>query len=88
MYALQAITTKFLPATETKGARIKATTASGLSVVIGYPYEFSGVDCHAAAAEKLARKLGWLGSDCAFADQYVAGATATGYVFVEYRGAK
>lgn len=88
MFASQAITTKYLPVTDTKGARIKATTASGLSVVIGYPHELTGVDCHAAAAEKLARKLGWLDSDRAFADQYAAGGTATGYVFVNYRGAK
>lgn len=82
MMASQAITTKYLPCTNTRGSRIQATTASGIKVTIGYPHELSGVDCHALAAEKLARQLGWLESGTAFEQQYVAGGTRTGYVFV------
>ena len=55
---MQAIQTKFLPATNTRGSRIKATCAAG-SITIGYPHELSGQAVHRAAAEALAAKLGW-----------------------------
>ena len=55
---MQAIITKYLPVTNTRGSRIKATCAAG-SVTIGYPHEFSGMVCHAAAAKALVEKLGW-----------------------------
>lgn len=83
MYALQAIPTKYHGATNTKGSRISATSAFGIKIFIGYPHELSGVDCHAKAAEYLARKLGWLGEDTGFASKFVAGGTNTGYVFVQ-----
>lgn len=82
MITLQAITTKYLPCTNTKGSRIQAKTASGIKVTISYPYELSGVDCHALAAETLARQLGWIESGTVFEHQYAAGGTQTGYVFV------
>jgi hypothetical protein len=55
---MQAIQTKYLSATNTKGSRIKATCAAG-SVTIDYPHELSGMDCHAAAAKALVQKLKW-----------------------------
>ena len=55
---MQVIQTKFLPATNTRGSRIKATCAAG-SITIGYPHELSGQAVHRAAAEALASKLGW-----------------------------
>ena len=55
---MQAIQTKYLPATNTRGSRIKATCAAG-SVTIGYPHELSGQAVHRAAAEALAAKLDW-----------------------------
>jgi hypothetical protein len=82
MNTSQAITTKYLPCTNTKGSRIQAKTASGIKVTISYPYELSGVDCHALAAETLAKQLGWLESGTVFEHQYAAGGTSTGYVFV------
>ena len=85
MIAMQAITTKYHGATDTKGSRISATTASGIRKYINYPHEFSGVNCHAAAAEHLARNLGWLRGEVPFDEQYVAGATESGYVFVQYK---
>lgn len=51
-----AIQTKFLPTTDTKGARIKATMDRH-SVTIPYPYEHTGGLCHRAAAEALQAKL-------------------------------
>ncbi len=82
MYATQAIETKKLGATERRGSRIVAKTASGIKVTIDYPYELSGVDCHAKAAEALARQLAWIEPAVSFEQQYAAGSTQGGYVFV------
>ena len=59
---MQAIQTKYLYPTNTRGARIKATCAAG-SITIGYPYELyelSGQAVHRKAAEALVSKLGWV----------------------------
>ena len=56
---MQAIVTKYLPATNTKGSRIKATCDAG-SVTIPYPHELSGSDCHRSAALCLITKLDWV----------------------------
>lgn len=53
---MQAIRTKYIGPTDTKGARIKATAQAG-SVTIPYPHEMSGMHCHAAAAAALIDKL-------------------------------
>lgn len=55
---MQAIQTRYLSPTNTKGGRIKATAAAG-SITIGYPHQLSGQACHRAAAEALIKKLGW-----------------------------
>lgn len=55
---MQAIITKFLPCTNTKGSRIKATCQAG-SIIIDYPHELSGMDCHAKAAYALLSKMQW-----------------------------
>jgi hypothetical protein len=55
---MQAIQTKYMGPTNTKGSRIKATCAAG-SVTIDYPHELTGMDCHAAAAKALVYKMGW-----------------------------
>ena len=83
MNALQAIQTKYHGATNSKGSRISATSASGIKVFISYPHELSGVDCHAKAAEALVRKLDWIGEGTSFDSKFVAGGTHTGYVFVQ-----
>lgn len=62
---MQAIETKYLCPTNSRGARIKATCA-GSSVTISYPYDISGharhrQACHRQAAEALRDKLGWSG---------------------------
>ena len=56
---MQAIQTRYLCPTNTRGARIKATCAAG-SITIDYPHELSGQACHRKAAEALASKLDWL----------------------------
>lgn len=53
---MQAIITKYLPATNTKPSRIKATCARG-SIVTGYPHEFSGDACHEYAAQRLVSRF-------------------------------
>lgn len=59
---MNAITTKYLPATDTKGARITAFDGDRNRVTIGYPHELSGVDVHTKAARELCKKMGWEGS--------------------------
>jgi hypothetical protein len=55
---MQAIITKYIGPTNTKGARIKATASAG-SVTIGYPHELERDERHALAAKKLCEKFGW-----------------------------
>jgi hypothetical protein len=55
---MQAIQTRYLCPTNTRGARIKAWAAAG-SITIDYPHELSGQACHRAAAEALALKFNW-----------------------------
>ena len=72
---MQAISTKFLGATDSRGSRIKATCEGG-SVTVSYPYEKrSGAEAHSVAALALCAKMGWAGT-------LIAGGTQTGYVFV------
>jgi hypothetical protein len=77
---MQAIVTKYLSATNTKGARIKATCDAG-SITIPYPHELSGEAVHEAAAMALVAKLEWK------SDEWVCGGlpNQAGYVFV-FRG--
>ena len=72
---MQAITTKFHSPTNTRGARISATSESGHRVMIGYPHELSDAAVHAEAVKALCAKLGWHG-------KLACGATKTGFVFV------
>ena len=74
---MQAIITKFVPATNTRGARIKASAWAG-SITISYDY--SGDACHKAAAMALAAKFGW--SDW---DNAISGAMPdnSGFAFVK-----
>lgn len=57
----QAIITKYLGPTDTKGARIKATCYSG-SIAIDYPYHLDTDRAHRAAAKALCKKLDWTGT--------------------------
>lgn len=85
---MQAIVTKFIPATTYKGARIKAKAERG-SVTISYPYNGDAEHCHAQAAQALVAKFiredetkygtppaknSWLGS-------YVCGCIDGAYIF-------
>ena len=77
----QAIETKYIKATNVRGARIKASALAG-SLTVGYDYELNGDGNHAAAARALIARLGWPGT---FAQG--GNAAGTGYVFVNIEGA-
>jgi len=49
---MQAIHSKYLLVTNSKGSRIKATCGRG-SITIPYPYELSGDECHREAVRQL-----------------------------------
>lgn len=70
----QAIETKFLGPTKTRGSRVKATADAG-SVTIGWDYSIDVVDNHRLAAEQLMKKLEWTGN-------LIGGGTRSGYVWV------
>jgi len=61
---MQTITTKYL----------EATTSSGSSKTISYPYELSGSECHIKALRELNKQLDWSG-DMTYSS------TDTGYIF-------
>lgn len=71
---MQAIVTKYLGATNTKGSRIKATASAG-SVTVGYDHALNSSENHDAACKALADKMEWSGV-------WVGGGTETGYVYV------
>lgn len=72
---MQTITTKYLNPTNSNGARIKATSSSGISMTRAYEYDKSAEENHEEVAMALAKRLDW---DYDFA----VGDTVTGYVFV------
>lgn len=53
---MQAIITRYLPPTNTKPSRVKASCARG-SVTISYPHELSGEEVHVFAASALVAKF-------------------------------
>lgn len=72
---MQAITTKYIGPTDTRGSRVKAFTESGLSLTVGWNNEFNSEENHRNAAHALAKKLGWHG-------QWVGGGIKAGNVYV------
>lgn len=73
----QSIITKYIPCTNTRGSRIKAETASGLSVTIPYPHEYSGADCHFQAVKELLKKQG-----LKWSNEWYCSSLKNGYVFI------
>lgn len=53
---MQAIITKYLPATNFKGSRIRAKCDRG-SILISYPHELSGEAVHLYAARELVKRF-------------------------------
>ena len=71
---MQAIITKYIPCTNTKGSRIQAK-CEAKTIYFSYDHALNAEGNHIAAAKELIKKLGWNG-------EWVNGGTATGYVFV------
>lgn len=74
-YSLQAISTRVLPATNTKGTRIRATHPGKAESIVTDAYSDTSVEAHAHAARLLIKKLGWEG-------EMVGGSTANGMAWV------
>lgn len=75
---MDAIETRFLPATNTRGSRIKATTLGNhvVSLTLSYDHAMNSWDNHRAAAEALIAKLQW------YDMSFYGGSTARGSVWV------
>ena len=54
----QAITTKYLSATNHRGERVKATAQAG-SITVSWDYELNTEANHVRAAKALSDKMGW-----------------------------
>jgi hypothetical protein len=77
----QTIVTKYLPATNVRGSRVKATAEAG-SVTLSWDDALNADGNHKRAAEVLADKFGWGGT-------WVGGsAPGAGYVFVDVTDAR
>jgi len=72
-----AIETKYMPATNTRGSKIKAYTCNGHSAIVGYDHALSNEALHFEAVKALVAKykLDW---DISV---MVYGGTKNGYVF-------
>ena len=77
-----AIFTRYLGPTNTKGSRIKAS-ARGLSVTVPLDYALDLVERHEKAARELLAKLGWQDRQTALAGETP---DERGYVFVAISG--
>ena len=75
----QAIQTKYIGPTNFKGGRIKAKTASGISITLSYEHVLSIGGNHAQACKALVDKLNWGG-------EWIGAGNENGYswVMVEY----
>lgn len=58
---MQAIETKWIGPTNTRGSRIIASCQAG-KITVPWSYDLGIDDNHRAAARKLIKKLGWLGT--------------------------
>ena len=57
---MQAIQTKYLPATNTKCSRIKAWCDAGF-IIMSYDHDHDEAGAHHKVAQALVEKLGWVG---------------------------
>jgi hypothetical protein len=75
-----AIHTKYIPATDTRGARIKAYTFNGHQITVPFDHDLSCLERHASAAKALIKnKLEYAPDHAVMA--YGDSADGKGYVF-------
>lgn len=72
------IETKYIPATDERGAFIQAVGDRFQKATIPYPYELNGSEAHRAAALELCDKLGWDPTSL----KRINGNTRTGEAFI------
>lgn len=72
---MKAITTKYIPATNTRGARISASDCDGNRVIVPYITKGPEYESYLYAAHWLCAKMSWDG-------ELIGGAIKGGYVFV------
>lgn len=80
MITKQAIVTKYLGPTNTKGTRVKATCFGG-SITISWDYSLESEYNHKHAALILAKKMGWKQKGKSF--NFLGGSLPKGYVFIQ-----
>jgi hypothetical protein len=73
----QAIQTKYIGPTNTRGSRVKATAEAG-SVTLSWDDALNATDNHRAAAEALANKRGWISNGARLVGGCIGG---PGYVW-------
>lgn len=83
---MTAIMTKYIPATNTKPARIKAWTEKGISVTVDFDYALESEERYAKAAAALMIREGWRTRTNRNGDTetqaLIGGATKEGFAFV------
>ena len=72
---MNAIQTKYIGPTNTRGSRVKASTEGGATLTVGWRDELNSEENHRQAAMGLAKKMKWAG-------QWVGGGMKTGNVYV------
>lgn len=77
---MQAITTKYVGATNTRGSRIVASADAG-RVTVSWDYALDVFENHKKAAEAYCKKKGWTG-------RLIGGGVKSGYVWVFASGAE
>ena len=76
------ITTKYMPATNTRGSRIRATMSYGKSVSIPYPHELSGRYAHDKAVAECLRQ----NFIAHRPNRFIFGDSTNGYLYVADTG--
>ena len=71
----QAIETYYIGPTNSRGARVKAVSGSGISITTSYDHALSIGEVHAAACKALVDKMNWGGS-------WIGGGSKRGHYFV------
>ena len=77
----QAIVTKYIGASNTRGSRVKATAWAG-SVTIPYDTQLSSAEAHAKAAEAHAKAAKALASKCGWHGHFIGAGMPDGKGFV------
>lgn len=79
---MASIVTRYLSATASHGARIKAKSAGGNTLTVNYQYDLSDRDNHMMAACALAKDLGWEGTLASSSVGSSQGVTDRDYVHI------